>query len=192
MHFRRHFCNPVTHPCTSAEFSWTELSPTIGKDADSFILHQMQPSLALVKGAVLYKLFQGHPFRVRAGAARAKRKWRSKMIDKSTANTEAKNQSWSSPANCSRSVPPGSWKERPGGLSNARAPKSSTYLPTTSATSHADNLPACPTLSLVKQQYSTAASQLSCHPWRDLFQLPHFVQVHMLFSAFTSGREFFQ
>lgn len=59
-------------------------------------------------------------------------------------------------------------------------------------TSHADSLPACPTPPQVKQHYPTAASHLSCHLLRDLLQLPHFVEDHMLFSTFTSGREFFQ
>lgn len=38
----------LSHPCTSAEFSRTEVSPALGKAADSFIiLHKMQRSLAL-------------------------------------------------------------------------------------------------------------------------------------------------
>lgn len=63
-------------------------------------------------GPALYKLFQGCRFRLRAGAASAKRKWwQSKVTDRSARNTKAKNQSPSSPANCSRPVPPSSWKQ---------------------------------------------------------------------------------
>lgn len=182
-----------THPWTSAQFSGTELNSTLGQTTDSFILHQMWPSLTLVTAAVLYKLFQGYPFRIRAEAASEKRKrqW-SKMTDKSTVNTEARNHSWCSPANCSRLVPPGSWKEWPGSLGNTRALSSSTCFPSTPATSHAAHLPALPTLPPVRQQYWTEACHLSCHPQRDLFQLPHSVQVHMDFYTFTSGRELFQ
>lgn len=57
-----------THPSTSAQFSRTEPNSTLGQTTDSFILHQMWPSLTLVKAAVLYKLFQGYPFRIRAEA----------------------------------------------------------------------------------------------------------------------------
>lgn len=103
--------------------NWTELNPR--KDAAS----------TGFKAAVLYQIHQGHPFRIRQGAASRKRKWWwRKVMHKSCANTKTKNMSWSSSVNCSGSFPPGWWQEKPSSPRKARAPKSSIHLSSASAT----------------------------------------------------------
>lgn len=170
-----HISAILSHPSTSAEFSWTEVSSALGKAADNFIIW-IKCSEVWLWGPVLYKLFQGCPFRLRAGAASGKRKWWwSKMTTRSARNTRAKNQSPTSPDNCSRPVPPGSWKEPPGASAawqHHRAP--SCQAPQQPLLQ--SGLPACSTPLLVTQQ-------LSWHPWRELFQLSNILSKSMHHSA---------
>lgn len=173
------FLHAVTHSCTSASFSWTELSSTLGKVQSAPALKQqsfIRSTRAILSGSDKEQ-------QVGRGSGGEK-----KVMHQSCANTKTKNQSWSSSVNCSGSFPPGWWQEKPSSPSKAREPKNSVHLSSASATAYTGmtaNQRAFSTTPTGKQKYS-----LSSKTEQTPLPLIPFVQVSMLFSRLLQVESF--